>query len=1111
MSDKELKIKISADTTSAVAGIKSIVGEFATLKKQQVELKDSLSKATEKVEVAARALEKSPKDTGLAASYEQAIQEARKLSAQLISVDAAAAATRQKLKSVGVDSSNINQSIKQIQSLKEAVNQLKQAELQRKTSAAQMKAAGIAPGQIAQVNQLTDATNKLGLSTKQTSLALRQVPMQFSDIVVSLQAGQSPMQVFLQQGLQLKDLFGGSGAAASALGRYVLGLVNPYTLAAAAAAGLATAYYYGSEQSTRLNTALITSGNVAGGTVGSFNAMAKEVGDATGRIGEAREAMEALASSGVISSTRIKTALDGIVAGTILTKKNVGDLVKEYESIAKSPLKALLELNETQNFLTLSVYKQIDALEKQGKQQQAVDLAMQTYSNTVQSRASEVVQSLGYIERAWNAVKAASAGALAGALDKAASVGRPDTIADELASAEEALRKQQSQNKEVKKLFGKYTPSFYDDAEADLQNKVYSLQTDIAKAEARTQSKAQRAKDQTNKVNAQGALNQYLNSDNRFNDKDLLSKKIREEEDEFKRVTQYLDKNSAEFKSATNRRDQAITNLKEAAEKKEKKPPKVKGLVNPITQAFNISKDDIAQLRQSLDQVTADVKDRLAEAATIYNDAYKDNQISLSDYYAARVAITEKGASEEIEAQEKLLAALNAERNKAQALPQKTERDRENKRNRIADVDRQIQDANNKILVIERERGQAVATIARERGRDLKTLQDQMAELALQNAIASGTDTAEARAEAIRRQNADLLAQAKNNEAQLPGITQTITRNIEIQINQDALSRAESEFNAALQRMSTAEQSIHIQQEAGLLTEQQAREQIIALHKQTAQELQKILPLLEQAANAIGPDAVAKIQAWKNAIAQTEQSVDDIAVRLEGEFKNSMANFFSDITDGAHSASDAILNFASSFVKAMAQIASQRAATAIFDSLFGKAGGTNAPASSGGGSSGAALSSIFGSLFVGGGSGGGEAFSGFAGFLSSYFHDGGVVGAKTGVKKTVPTIAFNGAPRYHSGGIAGLKPNEVPAVLMGGPKGLREEVLTADDPRHSDNLTKSGGYQPQQPAYQPQQVNIVNALDANDVANAVFGTSGFSKAIVNAIRMERGAVKILLG
>jgi hypothetical protein len=59
---------------------------------------------------------------------------------------------------------------------------------------------------------------------------------------------------------------------------------------------------------------------------------------------------------------------------------------------------------------------------------------------------------------------------------------------------------------------------------------------------------------------------------------------------------------------------------------------------------------------------------------------------------------------------------------------------------------------------------------------------------------------------------------------------------------------------------------------------------------------------------------------------------------------------------------------------------------------------------------------------------------------------------------------FANAPRYHTGGIVGkaadkisekLKHGEVPAILMGGPKGKREEVLTADDPRHRDNLGMS--------------------------------------------------------
>jgi hypothetical protein len=43
---------------------------------------------------------------------------------------------------------------------------------------------------------------------------------------------------------------------------------------------------------------------------------------------------------------------------------------------------------------------------------------------------------------------------------------------------------------------------------------------------------------------------------------------------------------------------------------------------------------------------------------------------------------------------------------------------------------------------------------------------------------------------------------------------------------------------------------------------------------------------------------------------------------------------------------------------------------------------------------------------------------------------------------------FANAQRYHVGGIAGLKPGEVPAILKQG-----EEVLTADDPRRPQPAT----------------------------------------------------------
>lgn len=58
--------------------------------------------------------------------------------------------------------------------------------------------------------------------------------------------------------------------------------------------------------------------------------------------------------------------------------------------------------------------------------------------------------------------------------------------------------------------------------------------------------------------------------------------------------------------------------------------------------------------------------------------------------------------------------------------------------------------------------------------------------------------------------------------------------------------------------------------------------------------------------------------------------------------------------------------------------------------------------------------------------------------LGSVFHDGGVVGAG-GRKRSVSPALFAAAPRYHQGGIAGLRPGEVPAILEKGeiviPKG----------------------------------------------------------------------------
>ncbi|MGK0997500.1 phage tail length tape measure family protein [Klebsiella pneumoniae] len=95
-------------------------------------------------------------------------------------------------------------------------------------------------------NRLTgfrDDLGNTGQSAAQTAYAMRMIPAQMTDIVVGLSTGQSPFMVLMQQGGQLKDMFGGIIPAIKGVSTYVMGLVNPFTVAAGAVGLLTYAVY----------------------------------------------------------------------------------------------------------------------------------------------------------------------------------------------------------------------------------------------------------------------------------------------------------------------------------------------------------------------------------------------------------------------------------------------------------------------------------------------------------------------------------------------------------------------------------------------------------------------------------------------------------------------------------------------------------------------------------------------------------------------------------------------------------------------------------------------------------------------------------------------------
>lgn len=281
----------------------------------------------------------------------------------------------------------------------------------------------------------TGSLDKMGISAGQTAAALRQLPAQFTDIVTSLQGGQAPLTVLLQQGGQIKDSFGGAGNAVRALGGYVLGLVNPFTVAAAAGAALAVAYNQGSKEADAYRLSLVTTGNAAGTTSAQLKSYAQEISGLVGTQGKAAESLAALAATGKVSAENLREAAQAAVQYERATGQATSKTAEQFASLRNEPLSAVLKLNEGMNFLTESTYKQIKSLEEQGRVTDAANVAQKAFADTLTSRGADLERSLGSIERGWLRVKDAAKGAW----DAILNVGRADTVGDRLSAARAQL------------------------------------------------------------------------------------------------------------------------------------------------------------------------------------------------------------------------------------------------------------------------------------------------------------------------------------------------------------------------------------------------------------------------------------------------------------------------------------------------------------------------------------------------------------------------------------------------------------------------------------------------------------------------------------------------
>jgi hypothetical protein len=286
--------------------------------------------------------------------------------------------------------------------------------------------------------------NEYGMTAKATAAALRQVPAQFTDIVVSLQGGQAPLTVLLQQGGQLKDIFGSAGLAARALAGYIAGLVNPYTAVAAALGIVTYGYMKGAAETEAFNKTLILTGNAAGTTALELSKMAASLDKGSITQSRAAEVLNAFAQSGKIGKENFERFTKAAIEFEKAGGDSVENVIKNFEDLGKAPLQASMKLTESTNYLTRSVYAQIKALEEQGKTTEAAKVAQDAYSASLEGATPKLVSNIGLIERSWKSLKESTIGALAGLRDGLLDIGRPDAelnnLRKQLANKQEYLK-----------------------------------------------------------------------------------------------------------------------------------------------------------------------------------------------------------------------------------------------------------------------------------------------------------------------------------------------------------------------------------------------------------------------------------------------------------------------------------------------------------------------------------------------------------------------------------------------------------------------------------------------------------------------------------------------
>ncbi|MFX3669802.1 phage tail tape measure protein [Xanthomonas arboricola] len=257
-----------------------------------------------------------------------------------------------------------------------------------------------------------NTTEEYGMTARQTAAAMRMIPAQMTDIVTSVVAGQPIWMVAIQQGGQLKDQLGGIWPAAKAVSSYVLGMVNPMTVSAAAALALAVALKQSQDELFDFQKNLILTGRNADISGAQFRGLVGEIDKLAGvSRGGAVDALNSVAASGQFAGKQFTMVAEAAARMEASTGQATSKTVEAFQRIARDPVEALVELNKQEGFLKAAQLQRIITLREEGHEQEAVAEALQLYYERSINVANQADAAMPGLVKWWRDVKDEVSGA----------------------------------------------------------------------------------------------------------------------------------------------------------------------------------------------------------------------------------------------------------------------------------------------------------------------------------------------------------------------------------------------------------------------------------------------------------------------------------------------------------------------------------------------------------------------------------------------------------------------------------------------------------------------------------------------------------------------------